>query len=148
MRIVVSVAIVACWTTIAVQSFHPRPPPHFDIRPRARGGIGTDLAMVTMGKNADDAGEFDILPRYGLGGADLSRRWIELIRGGHVSALATLSDNNGGNGGPATTTTVRYGVCLEDGATEGGRRPRLLEFVESPSSAREEGGGGSAPLRC
>ena len=114
------------------------------------GRIRTDLAMVTMGKNADDyADEFDILPRYGLGGADLSRRWIELVRGGHVSALATLSDNGGGNGGPATTTTVRYGVRLEDGATEGGRRPRLLEFVESPSSAREEGGGrGGAPRRC
>lgn len=144
MRIVVSVVIAACWTTITVQSFRPPPPPHFDIRPLATmGRIRTDLAMVTMGKNADDyADEFDILPRYGLGGADLSRRWIELVRGGHVSALATLSDTGGDNGGPATTTTtVRYGVRLEEGATEGGRLPRLLEFVESPSSAREEGGG-------
>ena len=66
--------------------------------------------MATTGMNADgNAGEINILPPYGLGGADLSRRWIKLVRGGHVLASATLLDDNGGNS--RTTTTVRYTGC-------------------------------------
>ena len=116
MQIVVSVIIAACWTMIAVQSFGPRLPPFFYIRLRARGWIRTDPAMVTTGMNANgDAGDLNILPRYGLGGADLSRRWIELVWGGHMLASATLSDDDGGDGG--MTTTVQYRVRLEDGVT-------------------------------
>ena len=89
-----------------------------------------------MGMNANgNAGEIDILPRYGLGGADLSRRWIELVRGGHMLASATLLDNGGGDGG--TTTTIEDRATGRQG--EGRQRPRLLEFVESLSCTREWG---------
>ena len=53
---------------------------------------------------------------YGIGGYDLSRRWIELVQDDHVTATTTIKDDGG-------SVTVRYGVRLSG-------ENQLLEFSE------------------
>jgi len=53
---------------------------------------------------------------YGIGGYDLSHRWIGLVRDEHVTAITTIKDD-------CESVTVRYGVRLSGGN-------QLLEFSE------------------
>ncbi|KAL7537371.1 hypothetical protein ACHAXR_007775, partial [Thalassiosira sp. AJA248-18] len=64
-----------------------------------------------------------------MGGQNLSRRWIDLVREGHVTATTVLDENGGDDG-----LHVRYGVRLEEG-----QQQRLLEFVEIVSTEEEHG---------
>ena len=53
---------------------------------------------------------------YGIGGYDLSHRWIELVQNDHVTATTTIKDDG-------ESVTVRYGVRLSE-------EKCLLEFAE------------------
>jgi len=74
---------------------------------------------------------------YGMGGKNLSQRWIELVSDGHVTATTVLSDDECDDKG----LHVRYGVRLEEGQSQQkpSQQPRLLEFLETLSHQEEEG---------
>ena len=55
---------------------------------------------------------------YGIGGCDLSQRWIELVRDDDVTATTIIKDDD-----EDRSITVRYGVRLSEGK-------HLLEFAE------------------
>jgi len=63
---------------------------------------------------------------YGMGGVDLSKRWTELVAGGHVTATTKLNSE----GENDEELRVRYGVRLEEGADQQSNHQRLLEFAE------------------
>lgn len=69
--------------------------------------------------NDDGTGNENGFVRYGLGGVDLSKRWLELVREGRVSAIASFRDEDEEEGG----VPVRYGVKLDDDRG-------LMEYVE------------------
>ena len=59
---------------------------------------------------------------YGIGGKDLSQRWVELVRDGHVTSAIVLTEEED-DCSEATGVGVRYGVRLN-------HDNHLLEFVE------------------
>jgi len=68
---------------------------------------------------------------YGMGGQNLSNRWIELVKDGHVTATTVLKDDGSGEKG----LPVKYGVRLLEERTS---QQRLLEFVEDLSTHEED----------
>ncbi|KAL3786718.1 hypothetical protein ACHAWO_013705 [Cyclotella atomus] len=65
---------------------------------------------------------------YGIGGVNLSKRWMELVSDGHVTAITELKEDENANDG----ICVRYGVRLEDDNSqlETNAQQTLLEFAE------------------
>lgn len=68
---------------------------------------------------------------YGIGGVDLSKRWMELVGGDHVTAVTELTEDDDDNGG----IHVRYGVRLQEKANQDineqqMQQQRLMEFAE------------------
>jgi len=62
---------------------------------------------------------------YGLGGVDLSKRWLELVREGRVSAISSFRDDYDDDDADDDEegVSVRYGVNLDDDRG-------LMEYVE------------------
>lgn len=76
------------------------------------------------GYNSDD--DRNII-EYGIGGENLSQRWIELVREGHVTATTVLTDVECDDD---ESVRVRYGVRLEE------ENKHLFEFAEILPSDR------------
>ena len=66
--------------------------------------------------------------KYGMGGVDLSQRWIELVSGGHIVANVDLSSDAAVDN-EDDRLRVRYGVRLLDEDDEQSQQ-RLSEFAE------------------
>lgn len=69
------------------------------------------------GYNNDD----NNIIKYGIGGENLSQRWIELVREGHVTATTVLTHEESDDD---ESVRVRYGVRLEE------EKKHLFEFAE------------------
>lgn len=67
---------------------------------------------------------------YEIGSVDLSKRWMELVDGGHVTAITKLQESDDDKEG----LSVRYGVRLE----EKDGHQRLVEFAEDLSNIDTE----------
>ena len=74
--------------------------------------------------------EHEISNSYGLGGVDLQSRWIELVSGGHITAITELKDDVNDK-----RLSVRYGVKIND---QSDNPQQLLEFVEVLSDQDDE----------
>ncbi len=72
----------------------------------------------------------NLFVRYGLGGVDLSTRWLELVREGRVAAITTFRDDDDDENEEGVS--VRYGVKLDDDRG-------LMEYVQILPSDNADG---------
>lgn len=75
--------------------------------------------------------------KYGMGGIDLSQRWIELVSGGHIVANVDLSSDAAVDN-EDDKLRVRYGVRLLDDEDDEQSQQRLSEFAEMILPPNEE----------